>query len=91
MCGFSSFRITGVCSSYVVSLCDFAYYVFGLQLHLALWDIALVCHQYNVCENSVGHVYIGRYDGLIESGLGVFRELFPVTFLVVGECASVLL
>ena len=51
----------------------------------------LVCHQYDVCENSVCSVYIGGYGGLSESGLCVFRELCPVSFLVVGECQSVLL
>ena len=51
----------------------------------------LVCHQYDVCENSVGSVYICGYGGLSESGFGVLRELCPVRFLVVGECASVLL
>ena len=48
----------------------------------------LVCHQYDVCENYVGSVYIGGYGGLTESGLCVFRELCPVGFLVVGECLS---
>ena len=57
-------------------------------MHLALWYV-LVCHQYDVCENSVGSVYIGGYGGLSESGL--FRKLCPVSFLVVGECPSVLL
>ena len=42
-------------------------------------------------ENFVGSVYIGGYGGLSESGLCVFRELCPVSFLVVGECPSVLL
>ena len=28
----------------------------------------LVCHQYDVCENSVGSVYIGGYGGLSKSG-----------------------
>ena len=51
----------------------------------------LVCHQYDVRENSVGSVYIGLYGGLSESGLCVFRELCPVSFLVVVECPSVLL
>ena len=51
----------------------------------------LVCHQYDVCENYVGSVYIGGYGGLSESGLCVFRELCPVSFLVVGEYPSVLL
>ena len=57
-------------------------------MYLSLWYVVLVCHQY---ENSVGSVYIGGYGGLGESGLCVFRELCPVSFLVVGECPSVLL
>ena len=51
----------------------------------------LVCHQYDVCENVVGSVYIGGYGDLSESELCVFREFCPVSFLVVGECPSVLL
>ena len=31
------------------------------------------------------------FGGLSKSGLCVFRELCPVSFLVVGECPSVLL
>ena len=42
-------------------------------------------------KNYVGSVYVGGYDGLSESGLCVFRELCPVSFLVVGESPSVLL
>ena len=38
-----------------------------------LWYVVLVCHQYDVCENSVGSVYVGGYGGLSESGLCVFR------------------
>ena len=60
-------------------------------MHLTLWYVVLVCHQYDVCKNSVGSVYVNGYDGLSESGLCVFRELFPVSFLVVGESPSVLL
>ena len=60
-------------------------------MHLALWYVVLVYHQYDVCENTVGSVYIGGYGGLSEIGLCVFRELYPVSFLVVGECPSVLL
>ena len=45
----------------------------------------LVCHQYDVCKNYVGSVYVGGYDGLSES------ELCPVRFLVVGESSSLLL
>ena len=37
--------ITGVCSPYVISLSDFAYYVFGQEpavaVHLALWYFCL--------------------------------------------------
>ena len=52
----------------------------------------LVCHQYDVCNNYVGSVCVGGYGGLSESGLCVvFRELCPVSFLVVGEGPAVLL
>ena len=57
-----------------------------IAMHLAPWYVVLVCHQYDVCENSIGSVYIGGYGGLSESGLCVFRKLCPVSFLVVGEC-----
>ena len=60
-------------------------------MHLALWYVVLVCHQYDVCENYVGSVYIGEYGGLSKSRLCVFRELCPVSVLVVGECPLVLL
>ena len=60
-------------------------------MHLSLWYVVLVCHKYDVCGNSDGSVYIGGYVGLSKSGLCVFRELCPVSFLVVGECPSVLL
>ena len=60
-------------------------------MHLALWYVVLVCHQYDVCKNYVDIVYVGGYGGLSESGLCVFRELCPVRFLVVGESPSVLL
>ena len=60
-------------------------------MHLALWYVVLVCHQYDVCKNYVGSVYVGGYGGLSERGLCVFRELCPVQFLVVGESPSVLL
>ena len=42
-------------------------------------------------ENYGGSVYIGGYGGLSESGLCVFRKLCPVSFLLFGECPSVLL
>ena len=54
-------------------------------MHLAIWYDVFVCHQYDVCKNYVGSVYVGEYGGLSESGLCVSRELSPVSFLVVGE------
>ena len=36
-------------------------------------------------KNYVGSVYVGGYCGLSESGLCVFRELCPVSFLLVRE------
>ena len=62
-----------------------------IAVHLARWYVVLVCHQYDVCKNSVGSVYVGGCGGLSESGLCVVRELCPVSFLVVGETLSVLL
>ena len=60
-------------------------------MHLSLFYVVIVCHQYDVCENYVVSVYISGYGGLSEIGLCVFRGLCPVSFLVVGECPSVLL
>ena len=60
-------------------------------MHRALWYVVLVCHPYDVCKNYIGCVYVGGYGGLSESGRCVFRELCPVSFLVVGESPSVLL
>ena len=59
-------------------------------MHLSLCYVVLVCNQYDVCEDSVGSVYIGGYGGLSESRLCVFRELCPVSFLLVGECCHTL-
>ena len=53
--------------------------------------LCLSSHQYDVCENYVGCVYVGGYGGLNESGLCVFCQLCPVCFLVVGKGPSVLL
>ena len=77
------------------SLYGFAYYVFGQEpayaMHLVLRYVMLVCHQYDVCENSVGSVYDGGYGGLSESGLYGFCKLCQVCFLVVDKGPSVLL
>ena len=60
-------------------------------MHLALWYVVLICHQYDVCKNSVGSVYVGGYGCLNEIGLYVFHELCPISFVVVGKSPSVLL
>ena len=44
-------------------------------MRLALWYNVFVCHQYDICKNSVGRVNVGRYGVLSESGLYVIREL----------------
>ena len=76
-------------------MCEFAYYVFGQEpavaMHLAVWYVGIVCHQYDVSENSVGSVYVGGYGGLRESGRCVFCKLCSVCFLVVGKGPSVVL
>ena len=59
----------------------------GSQVFALLMLFLLVCHQYDVCKNYVGSVYVG----LSESGLCVFCKLRPVCFLVVGKGPSVLL
>ena len=59
----------------------------AIGVHLALWYVVLVCHQYDVCKNYVG----SGYSGLSDNGLCVFRELCTVSFLVVGESPLVLL
>ena len=61
-------------------------------MHLAIWYVVLVCHQYDVCKNYAGSVYVGGYGWcLSESRICVIRELCPVSFLVVGKSMSVLL
>ena len=63
----------------------------AVAVHFVLWYIVLVCHQYDVCEDSIGSVYVGGYCGLSENELSVFGKLCPVGFLVDCECSSVLL
>ena len=59
-----------------------------MAVYFALRYVVLVCHQYDVCKNYVGSVYVDGYSGMSESGLCVFRALCPVSFLVVGEILS---
>ena len=60
-------------------------------MHLSLWYVVLVCHQYDDCKNYVGSVYVGGYGGLSKIGLSFLCELCPVSFLVVSESPSGLL
>ena len=76
VCGFSmsevisSFRSlragSQVSAPLMLFLCVIVHTMPATAMHLALWYIVLVCHQYDVCENSVGNVYIGGYGGLSE-------------------------
>ena len=61
------------------------------SLQLLCWYIVFVCHQIDVCEDSIGSVYVGGYCGLSERELCVFGKLCAVDFLVVSECLSILL
>ena len=89
----SSFRSLRA-GSQMFALLMFSHYVLGQEpavaVHIALWYVVLVCHQYDVCENYVGSVYIDGYGDLSESGLCVFRKVCLVSFLVVGDSPSVL-
>ena len=60
----------------------------SLQL-LCIFLFGMLCLSAIIMINYVGSVYVGGYGGLTESGLCLFRELCPVSFLVVGECPSV--
>ena len=74
-------------------------FVLGVILHTMwssktlqlIWYVVLVCHQYDVCKDYIGSVYVGGYVGLSKSKLCVFRELCAVRFHIVGESPSVLL
>ena len=59
---------------------DFAYYVFGQELAVAmyLWYVVLACHQYDVCENYVGSVYVGGYGGL--------KSTFKISYIIINKC-----
>ena len=52
-------------------------------MHLVLWYVVLVCHQYEVCENSVDSVYICGYGDLSESGLMSSVNCVQSAFFVV--------
>ena len=60
-------------------------------MHLTIQYGVFVCHQFNICKNYVGSVYVGGYGDMKEMGIYVFRELCPVRFLVVDAGSSVLL
>ena len=62
---------------------------FAVAMNLALWHIVLVCHQYHDCKNYVGRVYVGRYGGLSESGLCVFRVQSAMSIDFVVVCSHV--
>ena len=56
---------------------------------LCISTFCIVCHQNDVCDDSIGSGYVGGYCGLSESELGVFGKSCPVDFFVVCGCSSV--
>ena len=72
---------------------DFAYYVVWLEsavaMQLSLFYVVLVCHQYDVCEIMLAVCML--LGMVVRAKADFFRELCPVSFLVVGESPSVLL
>ena len=85
---FGSMRAGSQVISLMLFLCVILH---AAAMHLTLWYIMFVCHQNEVCENSIGIVYVGGYCGQRESGLCVFGKLCLVGFLVVCKCSTVLL
>ena len=78
---------------FMLSLCVILHTMWSgksLQL-LCILPFGIVCisHQDNICENSIGSVYVGGYCGLSESGLCVFGKLCQVGFTVVCKILSV--
>ena len=59
--------------------------------HIAVWDVVLVSHQYDVCKKICYQCVCWWVWCLSEHVLCVFRELCPVSFLVVGKSQWVLL
>ena len=66
-CAFIGFVYVFVCRKLALHL-RVGSQVFAM--HLSLWYVVLVCHQYDVCKNYVGSVYVG----LSESRICVFRK-----------------
>ena len=60
-------------------------------MHLALCMLCLSAISMMFVKIMLAVCMFGGYGGLSESGLCAFRELCPVSFLVVGESSSVLL
>ena len=60
-------------------------------MHLAFWYVVLVCHQYDVCKNYVGSVYLGGYCGrsVIWSELWMTSAISCPLWLSVYECQRV--
>ena len=80
----------------LLSLCVILHTIWSgksLQL-LCILSFGMLCLSANsmmFVKNYVGSVYVGGYGGLSESGICLFCELCPGSFLIVGESPSVLL
>ena len=52
-------------------------------MHVTLWYVVLVYHQYDVCKNYVGSVYVAGYGGMSESGLSCLVDVRHLLYSVV--------
>ena len=57
---------------------------------LSILSFGMLC-LFAISKKYVGSVYLGGHGGLSENRLCVFRELCPVSFLVVCESPSVMM
>ena len=39
-------------------------------MHISVWYVLIVCHQYDVCKHYVGSLYVGWYGGLSDTCVG---------------------
>ena len=59
-------------------------------MHLVLWYVVFVFHQYDVCKTHVGSVYVGGYGGL--SGfnnyliINIEKDLIRINRIHIRQC-----
>ena len=58
-------------------------------MYLAFWDVVFICVENDVSEDGVCSVYIWCCLNVSKNSLRVCSEVCPVCFLIVRECAAV--